>query len=166
MSFSQCEKSIIFNLRRDFKMLSNEQIASVKNKIKKGESALIVLNSSGRILLDDKRTGVAAAIEFYQTQGQIPQDIFVFDKVVGKGAAAIFALCGAEYVYGQIMSSHAIDMFEGVDIDWECDKEVDVIIGKNNLPICPIEDCVLNIDDPNLTYEAILKKLKSLKNKG
>ncbi len=61
------------------------------------------------------------------------------DKVVGKGAAALMAVAGVEYVYADVMSRGAYYLLQESEVEVEYGQLVDNIINRSGRDICPVE---------------------------
>ena len=84
------------------------------------------------------------------------------DKVVGKGAAFLYALLGVRAVYANVISRPALAVLLTHGIDTQYDTLAENIINRKGDGICPIESAVLEINEPREAYEAIIKKLSEL----
>jgi hypothetical protein len=61
------------------------------------------------------------------------------DKVVGKGAAALMIAGGVAWVYADVISHAAMELFEQSAIDVEYGDIVPNIINRTGTDICPVE---------------------------
>ena len=61
------------------------------------------------------------------------------DKVVGKGAAALMIAGGVAWVYADVISHAAMELFEQSAIDVEYRDIVPNIINRTGTDICPVE---------------------------
>lgn len=86
------------------------------------------------------------------------------DKVVGKAAAFLYVLLGVETVYAPVMSRGAIDILERYDIRFFYDCSADKIINRAGTGICPMEETVWDISNPEEALKAIKIKLTDLLN--
>lgn len=84
------------------------------------------------------------------------------DKVVGKGAAFLYVLLGVDAVYAHVMSVVAKEVLVKHGIAVFCDNCPADIINRGGTGPCPIEEAVMNIDDPQIALGAIKEKLLSL----
>lgn len=84
------------------------------------------------------------------------------DKVVGKGAAFLYVLLGINAVYAHIISIPALELLKRHNINVKFDIITDNIINRKGNGICPFEEAVLNIDNAEAAYVAILNKMKEI----
>ncbi|MCD7727192.1 MAG: DUF1893 domain-containing protein [Ruminococcus sp.] len=84
------------------------------------------------------------------------------DKIVGKAAALLYAKLKVCEVYADVLSEGAISVFEKYKISCYCSQPTDNILNRQNTGLCPMEQAVLEIDDPDVAFEAIKLKLSEL----
>lgn len=70
------------------------------------------------------------------------------DRVIGKAAAMLYIQLGAVAVHGCVMSGSGLAMLQAHGVDAAYDELVPMIRNRANTGMCPIEQSVLNIDDP------------------
>lgn len=85
------------------------------------------------------------------------------DKVVGRGAAFLYILLGVKEVYAPVMSELAATLLEehGIEISYE--TLVPSIVNRAGDGGCPLEQAVIDIEEPQEALAAIKKKLTELK---
>ncbi|MEG1774551.1 MAG: DUF1893 domain-containing protein [Oscillospiraceae bacterium] len=79
----------------------------------------------------------------------------VADRVIGKAAAMLLALGGVREVYGQVMSESAAQFLTARGIVCRCGESVPFISNRTHDGLCPIEQSVLALDDPEQGLRAI-----------
>lgn len=84
------------------------------------------------------------------------------DKVVGNGAAFLYVLLNVREVYADVMSEPALATLKSHGIRAEFGTLCGNIINRKGDGICPIEQAVDGITDPNEALEAIRERLKTL----
>jgi len=116
----------------------------------------------GQVLYAASGNGVRPLLTCYR---QRPQDLAgaeVADLVVGKAAAILLVLGGAAEVYGQVMSRPAIDYLEAHGILHSCGEQVPLILNRSGDGMCPLEASVVDIEDPQQGYAALLARIEQL----
>lgn len=63
----------------------------------------------------------------------------IADKVVGKGAAALMIAGGAKWVYADVVSAAAMELFAKSGVEVEFKECVPNIINRAGTEICPVE---------------------------
>lgn len=84
------------------------------------------------------------------------------DKVVGKGASFVYVLLGVRSLHAKVMSKGASEVLTKYGIYHTFDTLTDSIINRAKTGICPMEEAVQNISDPNEALEAIKSKLLNM----
>ena len=88
----------------------------------------------------------------------------IADKVVGK-AAALCVLGKAEAVFGSVMSDGAVKVFEKHQIPYEFETRVQHIENRTKDGMCPMEETVQLIEEPEEAFEALEKTIARLMKK-
>ena len=108
-----------------------------------------------------KDRGVKPLVRFLR-QGDIPQDLFAADKVVGKATAYLYVLLKIRTLYVKVISEPAIAVLQAHGIAVSYESLVPNILNRRGDGICPFEEAVMDIEDPHSAYAAILKKMDAL----
>jgi hypothetical protein len=87
------------------------------------------------------------------------------DKIVGKAAAMLYKLLNINDIYGEVMSISAINFLEQNNINFKYKIKAKEIINRKGTGICPMEETVLNIENPTEAKKLLEDKLKELINK-
>ncbi|MCM1544489.1 MAG: DUF1893 domain-containing protein [Ruminococcus sp.] len=87
---------------------------------------------------------------------------YAADKVVGKATAFLYVLAGVCEIYADVMSESAKRVLDEYNIKCYCDNIVKAIRNRTDTGYCPMEQSVLDIDNPIEAKTAILQKLKEL----
>lgn len=105
--------------------------------------------------------GVKPLVQWLQA-GEIQKGFCAADKVVGRATAFLYCLLGANAVYASVMSRPAMEVLQQHGIYTECDRQVENIINRAGDGICPFEEAVLHIVEPEAAYRAILAKMDAM----
>ena len=108
--------------------------------------------------------GVRPIIEWIE-EGVVLQDAAVFDTIVGRAAAMLYALAGAGFVYGRVMSRGGVAELEKAGIAYEAGELTDRIINRQGTGMCPMEETVLEITDPREALAALKEKIMQMQAK-
>lgn len=81
------------------------------------------------------------------------------DKVVGKGAAFLYVLLGIKALYACVISMPALALLQQYGISVEYGTKTPHIINRKGDGICPFEEAVMDIDDAEIAYRAIRRKM-------
>lgn len=138
------------------------------------EKAIKILNEENVSLAavrgEEIFTDVGIGVKPIVAQIRETMDFFrgysVADKVIGRAAALLFVLSGAKCVYGKIMSEHAIGILEEYNVQYSFKELVPFIENREKNGMCPLEESVINTDNPLIAYENIMFTIsKLMKNK-
>lgn len=128
----------------------------------KNEQASCVIIKNNDIIHTDKAPGIAPLIYLYENKPEILKDAFVVDKIIGKAAATVAVLGGAAKVYGVLISRSAIEYLNKHNIPAEYGECIEKIKNRAGDGICPLEESVMDVDDPAIAYERLKETIKRL----
>ena len=90
----------------------------------------------------------------------------IADKVVGKAAALMAVLGGAQAVYGEVMSESAKGVLEEHDVEYSYHTLVPYIENRTKTGRCPLEESVVNVENPKEAFGILEKTIEGLMRKG
>lgn len=96
------------------------------------------------------------------TEGLDDRGFSAADKVVGRATAYLYVLLGVREVWAAVMSEAAAEVLHRHGIAASQDKLVPNIISRAGTGICPFEEAVLNIHNPEEALTAIREKMKEM----
>ena len=73
---------------------------------------------------------------------------------------------GVKEIYADIISSHALDVFEKYKVKTYYGNLVEYIINRDKTGMCPMEKAVLEVDEPNTAYDVLKKKIAEMRKGG
>ena len=123
----------------------------------------IVLKDGAEPLISRIR-GVRPVIQWIE-EGADLKDAAVFDTIVGRAAAMMYALAGAGFVYGRVMSRGGAAELEKAGIAHECGEQVEIIVNRQGTDMCPMEQSVAEITDPREALTALKAKIAQMQAK-
>lgn len=83
--------------------------------------------------------------------------VVVYDKVVGRAAALLFAYAEVKKVYGVIMSEAAIDILKKYNISHTACKVVKNILNREGNGTCPMEILSFSVKTPEEFYRLVTR---------
>ena len=95
-------------------------------------------------------------------EGADLKEAAVFDTIVGRAAAMMYKLAGAGFVYGRIMSRAGAAELDKAGIPYEAGELTDLIVNRQGTGMCPMEQTVLEISDPEAAFLALKAKIAAL----
>ena len=123
----------------------------------------IVLKDGAEPLISRIR-GVRPVIQWIE-EGADLKYAAVFDTIVGRAAGMMYALAGAGYVYGRVMSRGGAAELEKAGIAHECGESVEIIVNRQGTGMCPMEQSVAEITDPREALTALKAKIAQMQAK-
>lgn len=122
------------------------------------EECTCALVKDGEAVFGRER-GIAPILDFIASDKDF-SGYSAADKTVGKVAALLYVYMGVKEVYADIMSRHAVKVFEKHGIKYRFDTEVEYIINRKKDGPCPMETAVLDIDEPSEAVAVLKSALK------
>lgn len=137
-------------------------IAKVKERILQTDLTCYAQLRDGSEYQSHKR-GIAPIIDQMEIDGEFFRQAFVADKVIGKAAALLLVRAGISGLYTKIISDHAVAVMEEHRIPVEYGKKVPYIVNRAGDGMCPMEESVLEINDPEKAFPVLKEKLAALR---
>ena len=139
------------NLEKAIKILEKE----------KDLTLVLVLNES---IYKSSEKGIKPLLQLLNS-GKNYLNYSAADKIVGKAAAMLYKLLNVNDIYGEVMSIRAINFLEQNNTNFKYKIKTNEIINRKGTGICPMEQTVLNIENPTEAKKLLENKLKELINK-
>ena len=136
-----------------------------KQLINSGDFSCIAAKDE-KIIFSKQQRGILPLIDLNDYNPETLSGAQLFDKIIGRAAAMIAVNCGCFYVYGEVMSQGAFEILAKNNIAFEYGTQVKIINNRENTGMCPIEESVLNIENPMMACKAIREKTNFLMNKA
>ncbi len=130
-----------------------------KELLFKGNFTCVICKNS--IVFTSELRGVKPLVNWYK-DGIDTTDFSAADKVIGKATAFLYVLLGVKNVYAGVISKTALQVLAENKINVEYTTLVDYIINRTGDGVCPFENAVMNIEDKDEAYKAILNKMEEL----
>lgn len=128
------------------------------DELKSGNSKCLIVR--GEKVYRFNLPGVKALMLLLKDEPETLINSFVFDKIIGKGAAALMILGQVKEIYGEIVSDNALALLEKYDLPVLYGKKVSYIENRTRSGLCPIENLSLDSDDPEIIYNKIKEFFK------
>ena len=139
-------------------------LESAKEQLHNNNFSIVIVGEND--VYTSTKHGVAPLLEILDGGDDVIKNSFVADKVVGKAAALLMVKGGVKEVYADIISSHALDVFEKYKIKTYYGNLVEYIINRDKTGMCPMEKAVLEVDEPNTAYDVLKKKIAEMRKGG
>lgn len=116
---------------------------------------------SGQQTYTSAKRGISPMMDFISQKIDL-RGYSAADKIVGRAVAFLFILAGVKEVYAAVLSKPALELLEKNGISVSYETLTDKIIRRDKMGICPMEEAVQNIDNPEEAYATLAEKLKSM----
>lgn len=130
------------------------------------ETATCILMRDGKIIHTGSGRGVKPLLAAYEQKPGLLQGAVLADKIIGKAAAMIAVLGGVRQVFALTMSTAARDYLSAHGIPSCCDHEVEMIYNRTGDGLCPLEQSVLELSEPEAGYRALKETIRRLMSAG
>jgi len=128
--------------------------------IKQGKATCVVIRQ-GEIIYAKSHKGIGHLIELKE-KGYL-KNSYVADTVVGKAAAMIMTLGQVHACHGENVSNSAVEWFENCSIPFTYTNKSPYIVNRKGDGMCPMENTVKDIQDPQKGFELLKEKLEEMK---
>ena len=126
-------------------------------------NALMVYRN-GVLIFGSSAKGIRPHLEAIERFGKGGlRGTLMVDKIVGRAAALLMLYSFPSDVYAGVITRAAKSLLEGSDIRVHPREIVEAVKQKDGIIYCPFESMVQGISDADEAYDAIVKKMKSLK---
>jgi len=147
------------------KEISEPIILEALDLIKKNKASCVLIKDN-EIVHVEIGSGIAPILYSYMTYPDLFEDATIVDKIVGKAAAVISILGKSKETIGLTMSDSAIEYLLNNGRKFRFVNYVQKIQNRERTGICPIEQSVIDIDDPAEAFLSLLNRLQDLKKKA
>ena len=139
--------------------MENKDLQNAKTLLTEGGHTC-VLCKGDKVYTTTER-GVKPLVRWL-TEGTDLKNFSAADKVVGKATAYLYCLLGVKAVHSLVMSGAAAQVLEENGISATQDKLVENIINRQGTGICPFEEAVWQIRDPQEALVSIRNKMAQM----
>ena len=136
-----------------------KNLENAKKILKDGSFTCVLCKDSTTYTTTER--GVKPLVRWLTEETNL-QGFSAADKVVGKATAYLYCLLGVKAVHSQVMSGAAARVLEENGIAASQDLLVENIINRQGTGICPFEEAVWEIHDPQNALTAIRCKMEQM----
>ena len=148
-----------FNMQRVVKPMGEADLRAEMKALVDGGKALVVAKG-GVISHQVEGRGLSPVADIFRETPQVLCGATVWDRVVGRAAAAFYAKAGTAAVLAHVMSADAKSFLESRGISADALSIVPRIANREGTGDCPMEVAVSGLDDPDIMIESIGKAMK------
>ena len=115
----------------------------------------LVAAKDGVIFLRLEGHGIKPLVEALESHADDLRGALVYDKVVGRAAAAFYVRARPAKVFADVMADGAYAMLRENGIEAEAETRVKGIVNRDRTGQCPLEAAVSGLDDPKAMTERL-----------
>lgn len=119
------------------------------------------LCKDGKLLLSCKR-GVMPMVDYIRADVCL-NGFSAADTIVGKAVASMFVMCGIVAVFAKVISRQGLDYLRSHGVYVEYDLLTENIENRQGTGICPMEEAVAALSDPQDCFAAVVRKIDSMR---
>lgn len=123
------------------------------------ENATLVAVNNGECYISHDR-GVAPILKLIDTSPLLFCGASVADKVIGKAAAMLLVKYGVKEIHAVLVSDKALSYLKNTAVTITYETAVDHIINRDKTDMCPMEKCVLYVNDED-EAEALIRETRN-----
>ena len=105
--------------------------------------------------------GVRTLFTLLKTNPSLLEGSYVFDKIIGKGAAALMITGHVAHIWGDYISEGALKLLSENNLEPEYQHLVPVIENRDRTGMCPIEKLCMPLATPQECYQNIESFLRN-----
>lgn len=121
----------------------------------------LALCKDGKLLLSCKR-GVMPMVDYIRADACL-KGFSAADTIVGKAVASMFVMCGIVAVFAKVISRQGLDYLRSHGVYVEYDLLAENIENRLGTGICPMEEAVAALSDPQDCFAAVVRKIDSVR---
>lgn len=133
--------------------MNKQKFDELSAELKNGNFNCIIVK--GEEILKFSLPGVKTLMTLLRDDPGFLKDSLIFDKVVGRGAAALMIMGEVKEIYAQLISEQAISLLDSVGMKYTFEKSVPFIQNRTQTGLCPIEILSKSSDDPKVIHDKI-----------
>ena len=131
-------------------------IEKAKRLLDEGGYTCVLCGAGGTLTARER--GVKPLADWLQN-GVLLHGFCAADKVVGKATAFLYCMLEVRSVYGRVMSAPALQVLQSHGITAQYDTLVEHIVNRAGDGICPFEQAVWDVTEPEEAWQKIRQKL-------
>ena len=138
----------------------SERLIRLKEKMEQEKYTCIIGNGTKEY--SSRERGVKPLLGWIEENVDV-RGYAAADQVVGRAAALLYARLGVTEVYSRVISEPARKALQDNGIECSFGESVPYIINRRGDGMCPMEQTVLEINDPDEAVTALKEKLRSMR---
>lgn len=141
-----------------------KQIEIIRSLQESGVSLVLLLGEE--VVYKSEKSGVLPLLDLIENYKLDYSELFLGDKVLGKGGSLLVNKLGIENLYTQVLSESGKGFLREKGIGYSYDYLVPYIMNRDQTGPCPIEGLSDLTDDPDELIRLILNFFEKRKSNG
>ncbi len=125
------------------------------------ENLTCIVQKDDRTMISRQR-GIRPLLDLIR-QGTDLDGACAADRIVGKAAALLYVKMGARGVFAEVLSESGLATLKNHGVYAEYATLTPRVQSRDGTGLCPMEQTVLEIDDPSAAYTALVRKAEQLR---
>lgn len=106
-----------------------------------------------------EKHGIAPIMQVLSENPELLRDAYVEDRVIGRAAALLLIYGQIRALYAELISEYAVEVLAKTKMEVRYERIVPSIMNRNKTGMCPMEETVLAVDNPEIAYGMLRKKM-------
>ncbi len=132
---------------------------AVAKKILLEKDVSIVLVKYGKIWKEKKGMGIKPILELIEEMGKELSEYVIGDRILGRASAFLCRYAKVQAVYSPQATKTAIAILILGGIPCQIDQMIPFIKNRNGTGMCPFEDLLKDVEEPNDAYKILKEKI-------
>ena len=128
-------------------------------KLLESEKLTLVI-SDGKEYFTSREKGIRPLLNFAESGKSF---LAAADKIVGKAAALLYAFIGISALYAEVITHDAVRVCDIYGISVAFGVLTDKIVNREGNGLCPMEEAVSSVNEPNSAVRAVKNRLNELR---
>jgi hypothetical protein len=137
-----------------------KDLETAKNLFHSGQYTCVLCK--GDVIYTSKEPGIKPLLGWID-DGTDLKEFAAVDKIVGRAASFLYLLLGVKEVHASVMSEGAVRLLTDHGIPATYEECVEHIVNRAKTGICPMEEAVWEICEPEEALQALRKKVQDMK---
>lgn len=117
-------------------------------QILESEDLTFIAIKDGQIVYKSKEKGIKPIYNVAKEVKDLANGISIADRVVGKGAAILYAYVGVSEAFTELISEGAKKVLDDNNIVYTYNSSCEYIKNRDKTDYCPVEKIALSTNDP------------------
>jgi hypothetical protein len=126
----------------------------------------LMVYRDGDLVFQSSSKGIRPHLEAIDSLGEGLHGTVMVDKIVGRAAALLIIYSGAAEAHAAVLSTQGRCVLEMHGLSFTYAEETEHIKMQDGRIYCPFEAMVQGLTDPEEAYQAIVEKMRSLRDQA